>query len=366
MQLRVNSISFENILSICIFTLAFVSASMVNAETLGLVTGLKSGTYIKIGNDIAKVAGREGLDIEVKESNGSLGNIERINSKENAAFGIVQSDVLGYLKKDPDAQPYVKRLRVILPLYLEEIHILTRKNIVSLSDLNGKRVSIGPKGSGTWLTANNLFRIMGIHPADDPSDEYRDKPKEMAIQLILGKIDAVFYVAGKPVELFEPLAAMAADNSQPETQKAVSQLHFLSIDPITAPAVFNEYEKSSIGPRDYPWLSTDVPVAAVRAVLVSFDFSSRHNEYFKQRCEQLRKLGKAVRDNLVELQKGKDHPNNFHSKWKEVTFDSNIVVPGWNFDRCSQPDTSGRGVSGSGSGSVNKSPLEDILRERFN
>jgi TRAP-type uncharacterized transport system substrate-binding protein len=60
-----------------------------------MVTGSKTGTYIQFGNDIAGVAKTVGLDILVKDSQGSIDNIKRINSKENATFGIVQSDVLG-------------------------------------------------------------------------------------------------------------------------------------------------------------------------------------------------------------------------------------------------------------------------------
>ena len=51
-----------------------------------MVTGSQTGTYIKFGNDIAGVAKTVGLEILVKDSQGSIDNIKRINSKENANF----------------------------------------------------------------------------------------------------------------------------------------------------------------------------------------------------------------------------------------------------------------------------------------
>ncbi|NJN45392.1 MAG: hypothetical protein HC808_01645 [Candidatus Competibacteraceae bacterium] len=65
-------------------------------EGVGMVTGSKTGTYYQFGQDIAEVAKPKGVNILVKESKGSIDNIKRLNSRENAAFGIVQSDVLGF------------------------------------------------------------------------------------------------------------------------------------------------------------------------------------------------------------------------------------------------------------------------------
>src|SRR5690606_26851254 len=84
--------------------LLLLTAPVEAAEVMGIVTGPKTGTYYAFGSDIARLAGKSNLTIEVKESEGSIDNIRRINSAENAALGIVQSDVLGFLarSKNPD------------------------------------------------------------------------------------------------------------------------------------------------------------------------------------------------------------------------------------------------------------------------
>jgi TRAP transporter TAXI family solute receptor len=302
--------------------------AVIAADGVGMVTGLKDGTYYQFGLDMAKFAQQEGLTLVIKESAGSLANIERINSKENAAFGIVQADVLTFLNRDPQLQDITRRLRVIFPFYLEEVHVLARNNISTLRDLAGKRVSIGVDGSGVWLTAKNIFHLLGIHVA---REEHFDTDE--AIQRVLtGELDAMFYVAGKPTDAFEPLAKMAASGQQ-EIIQLLDQVHFV---PITEPEIFAEtYEQDGVylGPDEYPWMKEKVPTAAVRAVLVSFDFSSRRNDYYRLRCTQLGKLGQAIRANLRELQNGGGHP-----KWKEV--DLERTVPRWQRDKCSLDQTS--------------------------
>src|SRR6185295_15596249 len=94
--------------------------------------------------------------------------IKRINSSENAALGIVQSDVLGFLSrsKNPDSMKMASNLRMIFPFYNEEVHVLARKNIKTFADLAGKKVVVGEEGSGNMLTSVNLFSMMEIAPKE--------------------------------------------------------------------------------------------------------------------------------------------------------------------------------------------------------
>jgi TRAP-type uncharacterized transport system substrate-binding protein len=82
-------------------------------EGIGMVTGSTTGTYFRFGQDIANKAGEVGLNILVKESEGSIDNLKRLASKENAAFAIVQSDVLGFLKRNPEMVDIARKLRLI-------------------------------------------------------------------------------------------------------------------------------------------------------------------------------------------------------------------------------------------------------------
>lgn len=337
-------------MSVFLLAGAWFGVAYAQQQPVGMVTGSPTGTYFKFGKDIAEMTSREGLLIEPKESRGSLDNIQRINDpQENAGFGIVQSDVLGYLMRDPQMRSVAARLRVIFPFYLEEVHILVRDDIHSLRDLDGKQVSVGEHGSGTWLTANNILKIKGVNV-----QQVNLKTEEAEVLVLEGKLDAVFYVSGKPVKAFEPLTQMAND---PNDKVLVAKVHFLAVSPQSDPEIFKEYNQSSIRPQDYPWMTTEVPVAAVRAVLVAFDFSRLKTPYYRQRCDQLKTLGRVLGSRLHELQGGAHHP-----KWKEVTLDRSTPVPGWKFDECSEPDRTRPPVSAP---SDTLNPIEKALLDKW-
>ena len=61
---------------------------------------------------------------------------------------------------------------------------------------------------------------------------------------------------------------------------------------------------------------------------MSFDFSSKQTPYYKQRCDELARLGQVVRAHLDDLKQ------NGHPKWKEVNLEENVGA--WKLDACSR------------------------------
>jgi TRAP transporter TAXI family solute receptor len=302
-------------------SLLFVS--QLGAEGIGMVTGSSTGIYIQFGQDIAKVAQSVGLDILVKESEGSIDNIRRLVSTENAALGIVQSDVLGFLTRstDPQVRRIASRLRLIFPFYNEEVHLLARTDIRRFEDLNGRRMVVGTQASGNWVTSSNLLRMVNVNPA-----ELIELPPPEGVSAVLtGQADAMLYVVGKPAKLFTAVLELQKD---PRFGHLTKDIHFV---PLTHPAILQEYLASTIGPNDYPWSNETVSTVAVKAVLISFDFSSRKNAYYQQRCGDLGKLGGAIRENFAELQR------TGHPKWREVDLGQEVGI--WKRDACSQMAT---------------------------
>jgi TRAP transporter TAXI family solute receptor len=296
-----------------------IATPVLAEEPLGLVTGSKTGTYYAIGREIAQTSAQSGAYVEVKTSEGSIDNIKRINSSENASLGIVQSDVLGFLSrsKNPDSMRMASNLRMVFPFYNEEVHILARKTIREFADLNGKKIAIGEDGSGNMLTAINLFSMMNISPA-----EMVKAPLAQSVVAVLkGDLDAVVVVAGKPVRLFKNLE----DLTLPENKQFAPMMEQVHLLPLDNPKMLEEYKPALITRGDYTFVAEDVKTVAVQAVLVSYDFSSGN----KKRCETLGTLAKTLRDNLPAL-KEKGHP-----KWKEINLDADSGL--WKKDACAWP-----------------------------
>ena len=294
-------------------------AGVLADEPIAIVTGPKTGTYYAFGKDIAQALAEEKADLVIKSSEGSIDNIKRMNSNENAALGIVQSDVLGFLARsqNPESSKMASRLRMVFPFYNEEIHVLARRDYQTLAELKDKKVAIGEEGSGNMLTAINLFAISAVEPAE----MRKIPPAEGVVAVLRGELDAVVFVGGKPVRLFKNLE----DLSKPDHEKfagLLSGVHFL---PLNQPRLLEEYRPATLTSADYSFISEPVPTVAVQAVLVSFDVSGN-----KARCKQLGEFARALREKLPYLQeKG-------HSKWKEVNLDSTSGL--WKKDGCAWSD----------------------------
>jgi uncharacterized protein len=314
--------------AIVVWVSSLLCVLQARAEEIGMVTGSPTGTYFRFGQDIARVARTAGLEVRVKESEGTIDTIHRLVSRENAALGIVQSDVLGFLSRseDPDVRRISEHLRLVFPFYNEEVHLLARKELRRFEDLDGKRVVVGMIGSGDWLTSTNLLRMINIKPAA----HIELPPPEAASAVLTGEADAMVYVAGKPVELFTTFEALQKD---PRYAPLVQAVHFV---PLTHERMLQEYVAATIGPDDYAWLSETIPTVAVKAVLISFDFSSRSNPHYQQRCEQLATLGRVIREDFTERSHSRESLQRAgHPKWREVDLNQDLGI--WKRDACSQP-----------------------------
>ncbi|GBC63059.1 C4-dicarboxylate ABC transporter substrate-bindi ng protein [Desulfonema ishimotonii] len=312
------------------------------AMSMGMVTGSRNGTYFQFGKEIAEEAKKAGLDIVVKESRGSLDNILRLDSSENAAFAIVQSDVFGFLKRSShktEIKKTLDNLSVIFPFYNEEVHLFAKKEIKRFEDLEGKRIAIGIEGSGNFITSTNLLKIMNIKAGREYTNM---KPAEAVEAIFLDKIDAMFYVAGKPVKLFNNLKEL---KKEPQYAPLLDNVHFV---PLNHPDMLKggEYVASEI---TYSWIKEKIPTIAVKAILVGYDFSKKRTPYYRMRCKQLAELVKIIRHDYEYL-RSEGHP-----KWKEVNLNEEINV--WKLDPCS------RDCQHSPSTSV--SPIPDKRRKNY-
>jgi TRAP transporter TAXI family solute receptor len=185
-------------------------------------TGNTDGTYFPVGEllasllshppgigrcDAAPVCGPAGLIVSTRASEGSVANVLAVNSGM-VNSGLAQADVVamavsgqGPFKKYGPA----KQLRVIADLYGEEVHLVAAKNakIKSVADLRGKRVSLSTEGSGTLTTARAILAAYGL---SEKSLVANYDPTEKAAQLFqAGKLDALFFVGGAPVDLIGQL-----------------------------------------------------------------------------------------------------------------------------------------------------------------
>ncbi len=268
------------------------------ATDMGLITGGEKGTYYQFGLNLQKLVKQGGINLTVYNSKGSVENIFAVYQRPGVQMGIVQADVLAFVGRvhtDPVLRRIARKIRLVFPLYNEEVHLLGRRDIQDFDDLTDKRVAIGREGSGNYLTARLLFKVSEITPRQMvPIDT-----EEALAELKAGNVDAMFYVAGYPVKLFTENVT-AGDG--------------LGLIPILNKSITEFYPRAEIPAGTYVWQQKPVSTVAVKAALVSFDFRRAH-------CENVGRFAEILASNMPSL------INNGHPKWKAV--DLEFPLRGW-------------------------------------
>lgn len=152
---------------------------------LSFATGSPDGLYHRLAKQIKTVVedAHPDLQIILHPSAGSRENISRLDGNE-VHLALVQNDALGG-----------KSVRSISALNPEILHLLCRTNEVirSLRDLSGKRIGIGPAGSGTEQIVTNLLAFANLAVEAKPTQA----SFHVAIKkLKAGELDAAFFLAG--------------------------------------------------------------------------------------------------------------------------------------------------------------------------
>jgi TRAP transporter TAXI family solute receptor len=187
--------------SLALAVLLAVPGTGLAAKTrLAFSGGPDGGTFQYFSNAISSRLSKNIPDVEVSNmaSAGSVENLRRVNSGD-ADFGIVYAGDLflaanGELTNDTKKYTNVHALAY---LYGAPAHlvVLADSGINAVKDLEGKRVAVGPAGSGAAASAQRYFTGVGLW--DKMKVEFIGY-SEAASAIGDKKIDAMWVFAGFP------------------------------------------------------------------------------------------------------------------------------------------------------------------------
>jgi uncharacterized protein len=271
-----------------------------NQGTVGVITGMEGGTYARTAADLT-ILDNDTLRVLPVLGKGSLQNLSDILYLKGIDIGFVQADALTYAKRHNMFPNLAQGIQYIAKLYNEEVHVLARKDIKDLKDLNGKRVNVDVVGSGSAMTAEILLSQLGV----DAKVEHAKQVTGVE-ELKHGEIAAIIHVGGAPIPLF---ADLSADTG----------IHFLPVA-IDQALLSQTYLPAEFTHQEYPLLVPDgasVPTIAVGDVMAVFAWPPHTARYKK-----VARFVDAFFSRFDEFQKPPRHP-----KWREVNLAAQ--VPGW-------------------------------------
>lgn len=250
------------------FLAVFSGAAPLLAAEKNVIIGTAgvTGVYYPAGGAICRMVNRgrkeHAIHCAVESTGGSIANLESIHNKD-IELGIVQSDLLYYAYNGKEIFSDAgmdKKLRVLLSLHFEPFTIVARKNskIAMFDDLKGKRIYIGPTGSGMRATMEELMAQKGLNKKTF-ANIVDVKSSDQTKALCDGKIDALVYAGGHPNGAIQQVTSAC-----PTTLVSIEKS---DIDKLVATHPF--YVKATIAGGMYNGNPQETKTFGVRALLVA-------------------------------------------------------------------------------------------------
>ncbi|MGW5177010.1 TAXI family TRAP transporter solute-binding subunit [Streptomyces sp. NPDC004082] len=227
-------------------------------------TGTPTGVYQTYGDLLRQAAAEDMPDLKVRllNSDGSQDNVRRVATGE-ADFSIAAADAVETYKHHGGRG--ADRLRGCARLYDDYVHLVVPEHskVRSVAGLRGKRVAVGPDGSGVRLIADRVLKAAGLDPRTDIVP-LPDGIKTMPEKLEKDRIDAFFWSGGLPTSAVTTLSDRFPVRLVPIDGEVVKNLQ--------APGGAARYYRAAVIPANaYPKAQqgSPVPTVAVANLLIT-------------------------------------------------------------------------------------------------
>jgi uncharacterized protein len=291
-----------------------------NENTVGLISGSPNSddTYLQMAYDLAEVL-NDGDNLRILPIVGVGGtrNIRDVSYVKGIDIGLTETNVLNNFRL---LGQYDNEIVYIAKLFNEEVHLVARANITSITDLKGLKVNLDTKDGGTSYSMRDIFKALGID-----IEEVSMSQTEAFKKVRSGEIAATALIAGKPVRSMSRFGP--ADG-----------LHFVAI-PYARPFIA-DYLPAALTHNDYPDIipaGQSVETIAVGAVLITHNWPKTAGD----RYQRIERFVEAFFPKIDEFRKPPHHP-----KWQELESNLDATLPGWTRFEAAQNWLNNRGVAG--------------------
>ncbi len=167
-----------------------------------IASGWVVGVYYPLAGAMSRIVyNAKDLNIRatVESSGASVANAQLIGTGDTD-FALLQNDIAFYAYNGATLAAFkdkpVKNMGGIFTIYPELVHVVasSASGVKSVQDLKGKRVVLGPHGSGTEQNALQVLEASGLKESDVTAE--RIDAAAAADQLKDGRVDAAFFTTG--------------------------------------------------------------------------------------------------------------------------------------------------------------------------
>ena len=201
-----------------------------------IASGARNGAYFHHAEQYAAELQKDHITVEVRETAGSVENLRLLGQDGSGVMAaIVQSGV--------GAPQDIEHFYALGSLYREPLWVFYRgqEKLERLSQLVGKRIGVGPPGSGTYAIAMRLLAENGVvAPAQSQGASktilVQETVAASAKTLQKGDLDAAFFVAAFDADYIQGMLADKGLKLLSFDQHEAYHRRFRFLAPVTVPA----------------------------------------------------------------------------------------------------------------------------------
>jgi TRAP-type uncharacterized transport system substrate-binding protein len=169
----------------------FIGAGVLVVETLPprtivMATGAEGGANYELGIRYQEILAQAGVTLKLRPTAGGLENLALLRDPQSGVS-------IGFIQGGTTSKKEAPHLASLGTVFYEPLWLFYRSEIgEGIQALRGRRISIGPEGSGTRALALELVKTLKLAGSLGKLSNFT--PQEAAEKLIAGDIDVAFIV----------------------------------------------------------------------------------------------------------------------------------------------------------------------------
>ena len=266
-----------------------------------LATGPAQSAYAEFGQRYQKALAAEGIEVVLRESDGSSANLQLLRSGE-ADLAFVQGGTGELRPEDSDT------LESLGSLFVEPVWLFYREDaarrvdrsgrLTRLAQLRGLRVNVGTAGSGVPTLMDKLLEANRVEPQALKLSQLAQTPA--TVDFLAGRLDALVFASAPESLMVQMLLQTPGVRLMDFPQHEAYGRRFPFLTPVTLP-------------RGVVDLAANVPPSDVRLVASTTSLLAREGTH-PALLQLFAQTAQTLHGNAGWFNRARDFPNTRHSE----------------------------------------------------
>ena len=252
------------LVAVAALALAYAVLKPAPPRQVTIAVGSEKSAYAEFARRYAAELARNRIRVSLRTTTGSCENLRLLHDpKQSVDFAFVLGGSCDSVRT-ADEEKGDLPLVALGALFYDPVWVFYRsgkadKPLTELSQLRGKRVNVGVRGSGAPGLASKLFKASLVE-RDELERSNLDDPQAV-VALLAGKLDAIILVSAPESQLVQMLLQTPGIRLLEFPQGEAYARRFAFISPVTLPRGVADLSRD-VPPRDVPLIAATTSLVA--------------------------------------------------------------------------------------------------------